>query len=303
MDRTDTRPDLIGLQEVWLRKRFFAGGLEPHDYETLFELVSRMNAQTGARYRIAYASPRFVPQGANSLWAGEAVIYNSDRVRNSTTASLAQTSGPETVAEWDDRSVVGAHVRESHPCTETRPEQAGQCALIDGDGRYVTLAYRTSSGTWRLGATGSSFALKNDPALELLVHNVHVDLTDYEAAFKALRDLLTETNRRWAGREQPYPPILQGDFNVRHEDMQRETASGFLKDFEIAGYAGSDVVGVLVGDQTSYPSRFSPVSEPQVLPEEAPTPEGLCSPGSNLWSDHCAIFVSVHPPIRTSTPS
>jgi hypothetical protein len=303
MADTKTLPDVIGLQEVWLRKRFFAGGLAPHDYETLFELITRIKQRTNASYRIAYASSQYVPQGVNVLWSGKAVLYNGDRLRNTTGASLA-TGTSESVVPWDDQSTIGAHLRQSHPCTETRPEQAALCSLIDGDGRYLTLSYRTASGTWRIGPTTSSFELKNDPALQVLVHNVHVQTDDYDASFKAIRDLVSAANTRWAARPQPYPPILEGDFNVSYPNMQTETGSGgFAEDFFIAGFAASDVVGVLVGDTGSYPSRFTPVWEPQVVPVEAPIEElGLCSPGSSLWSDHCGIFVSLHPPIRTSPP-
>lgn len=107
-----TRLDLIVLEEVWLRFRNFAGGLNPFEYETLFELVNRLNEETGVHYRIAYGASARTSLGLHTLFAGQAVIYNADRLRNETSEVLGAS---ETPIPWSDEAVVGAQMRESYP--------------------------------------------------------------------------------------------------------------------------------------------------------------------------------------------
>src|SRR5512134_2982861 len=63
------RLDLIVLEEVWLRFRNFGGGLNPFEYETLFELVERLNERTGRNYRIGYGGSARTSLGLHTLFA------------------------------------------------------------------------------------------------------------------------------------------------------------------------------------------------------------------------------------------
>jgi hypothetical protein len=286
-----TRLDLIVLEEVWLRFRNFAGGLNPFEYETLFELVNRLNERTGSHYRIAYGSSARTSLGLHTLFAGQAVIYNADRLRNETSQTLGAS---ETLIPWSDEAVVGAHMRESYPCAEPRPEQLALCALIDRDG-YLTSPFTNSSGRWDLVATASAFSLRDDPQSRILVHNVHINYGDFAGSWASLRDLLTASKARSANSQLTYSPLIVGDFNKGLADMQEETSSGArFEDFEIAGYVESEVVGALIGEPASYPPRFSPVISSRALPKEEKT-GGLCAPPDVLWSDHCALHLSILP--------
>jgi hypothetical protein len=291
-DDTGTRLDLIVLEEVWLRLRYFAGGLSPYEYETLFELVTRLNERTGLHYRVAYASSARTSLGLHTLFAGQAVIYNADRLRNTTSQTLGAS---ETLIPWSDEAVVGVHMRESYACAEPRPEQLQLCSLIDPDG-YLTSPFTNSSGRWDLVATASAFSLRDDPQSRIVVHNVHLNFGDFAGSFASLRDLLTESKVRSESRQLTYSPLIVGDFNIGLSDMQNETGpGGRLEDFEIAGYVGSDVIGALIGKPASYSPRFSAVTSSRALPKEEKT-GSLCAPPDVLWSDHCALYLSLLPP-------
>lgn len=291
-------PDLVVLEEVWFHHRDFGGGLNPHDYETLFELVERLNERTGAHYRIAYGSSTLTRLGLDYLFAGQAVLYNADRLRNTTQETLGASEVPVT---WADATEVDVHMRQSHPCAEPVPAQLPLCSLVDGDG-YLTDAFTNSQGRWDLVTTASTFAFRDDPDVELLVQNVHNNFHDFDHSWTSVRDLLTEALSRASGRVLAYPPLLVGDFNIKLAEMQDETGSGArLEDFEIAGYVGSDVIGVLVGKQGTHSSRFTPRASALALPREEKW-DDLCAPVDVLWSDHCGLYVSVRPPVRSNTP-
>ena len=286
-----TRLDLIVLEEVWLRFRNFAGGLNPFEYETLFELVNRLNEETGVHYRIAYGASARTSLGLHTLFAGQAVIYNADRLRNETSEVLGAS---ETPIPWSDEAVVGGQMRESYPCDEPRPEQIALCTLIDPDG-YLTSPFRNSSGRWDFVATASAFSLRDDPRSRILVHNVHINFNDFAGSWASLRDLLTASGARSANSQLTYSPLIIGDFNKGLAEMQDETSVGArFDDFEIAGYVETEVVGALIGKPAVYSPRFRPVIASEALPKEEKT-GGLCAPPDVLWSDHCALHLSILP--------
>lgn len=295
-------PDLIALQEVWFRFRYFAGGVDPADYETMFALINSLNAATGQHYRVAYGSSTFTKQGLHRLFAGRAVLYNSDRVTNVTGAALSQPAAdgtPEPVNGWEDWTPTGAHLRSSHPCTETRDDQRALCSLIDTQ-PYLAYGYRDQHGTWLLGPDTSVYSFKERPNEFLVLHNVHIQFADYDAAFAALRAVISSAQARMGGRTMIFPPIVEGDFNVGKADMETETSpTGRLPDFEIAGYDPAEVVGVLIGRNDRFSAMVDPTMTSVTIPTPAPTPD-LCAPGDRLWSDHCAIFAELVPPIRTT---
>ena len=160
VSNTNARVELIVLEEVWLKMRYFAGGLSPFEYETLFELVTRLNESTGSHYRVAYANSTRTSLGLHQLFAGQAVIYNADRLRNTTSETLGQS---ETLVPWSDEAIVGAHMRQSHECMETRPEQLSLCSLIDPDG-YLTSPFTNASGRWDLVATATRSCFETTPS-------------------------------------------------------------------------------------------------------------------------------------------
>jgi hypothetical protein len=185
-------------------------------------------------------------------------------------------------------------MRESYPCAEPLPEQLELCSRIDGDG-YLVSPFTNAAGRWDYVATASAFALRDDPQSRILVHNVHLNFNDFDGSFASLRDLLTESGSRSGSRRLVYAPLILGDFNIGLTEMEDETSSGGrLEDFQIAGYVGSDVIGAVIGRPESYSSLFDAVLSSQALPREEKT-DGLCAPPDVLWSDHCALYLSVLP--------
>ncbi len=293
MQDTQTTPDVISLQEVWGHNSCPTFGVV-RDYETLFELMSRIQTRTNVSYRIAYLSIRGVPQGLCSLWAGNAVLYNSDRLRNVTGGSSS-----DVVWAHDNTSVVGVHLRRGYPCSDPPERFAEMCSLIDGQGLHWASSYNRSGGGWVFGPSFSRFELVGQPGLRIHVYNVHVDFKDYAGALQAIKDLVDQSEARF-GDSGLYPPILAGDFNIGFADMTTETteAERPLEDFEIVAYAERDVMGILLGDQDAFPSRFTPTRESQVLPTNVATPvedEVYCGPIESLWSDHCGMFTRFLP--------
>jgi hypothetical protein len=293
MQDSQTIPDIISLQEVWGHKSCPTFGVVG-DYEALFELMSRIQARTNVSYRIAYFSIRGVPQGACSLWAGNAVLYNPDRLANI-------TGGAPTDTVWahDNTSQVGVHLRRSFPCSNPPQRFASMCALIDGQGLHWASSYHRSGGVWVFGPSLSRFQLVRQPGLSIHIYNVHVDFNDYAAALQAISTLVNASEQRY-GDTRLYPPIIAGDFNIGLSDMTVETteAERTFENFEIVAYAERDVMGILLGDQDAFPSRFSPTKESQVLPTNVATPveeETYCGPIDRLWSDHCGMFARFFP--------
>ena len=75
-------PDLLALQEVYAFDWGDDAKPDVTDYETLFVLLDRIKARTNAEYRIAYLDTRLT-EGV-TMRAGNAVLYNADRLRNTT---------------------------------------------------------------------------------------------------------------------------------------------------------------------------------------------------------------------------
>ncbi len=104
------------------------------------------------------------------------------------------------------------------------------------------------------------------------------------------------------GKDRLYPPIVLGDFNISHGTMKdKETIEGgVFEDFQIAGYAPrNDVMGVLVGKQSKFPSKQTAYFEPLIAPEdvydERTAGQTYCGHVGELWGDHCAVFVQFSP--------
>jgi hypothetical protein len=289
MSRTGTLPDIIALQEMPVLKRWVTVLPDPFDpdpYEAHALLIGHIKALTGANYRIAYASTDSVAEGLNHLYQGRTLIYNADRLRN-TTATVA-TSPP---VPDSDTSRVGVQTRSSLPCFFS---DRTTCALIDGDGRHWVEAHINSlNGRWTRGPAAATFELKAYPGNHILIINGHQHPQNPQRTEGDPEDapgLRALVNATWAAL-QPYQkliaPIIAADFNGDPE---------LLPDFETANAAGVDFI--LLGKREQYPAALSPVREGEIMPSSSPGPEWPhCGSIGTLLSDHCAVFVQfIHAP-------
>jgi hypothetical protein len=290
MATTQKIPGLIALQQVDGR----SGDVK--DYETLFTLITKIREQTNVSYRIAYLIVRPIPQGLRpTLWQGIALLYNPNRLTNKTLI------GNRIPSNFDDESVLGVHPRKSLPCQSPPDTFTELCGLIDGDGLAWISSYRNNVNRWIWGPAFARFELKSSPGSYIHIYNVHVQWED-RPPFEYLpqvQSLLNEMERIF-GKDRLYPPIVLGDFNIGHDDMKdKETTEGVFKDFEIAGYATRDVMGVLVGEQSAFPSKQTAYFEHLIAPEDVVDPAtrgtSTCGRVGVLWSDHCAVFVQFSP--------
>jgi hypothetical protein len=309
MADSGTLPDLMTLQEVPAAKWwfFFPPHPDPWDYESLFGLIHEIKRQTGAHYRIAYLSPDYTRNGPNSLYQGRALIYNADRLRNTTTL----------VNSWavahDDKTVVGVHMRVSWPCNPPAA-YASSCALIDStsgtdhEGRHWVSSYiDPTTKEWTRGPQAAVFDLVADPGKHIIVANVHAHrcgqeppkskecLASERANMMSIRTLVDTLSSAWRPRTKLIPPIVAGDFNGG-PDMPTSDGSGAyeptLPDFDITAEGGIDFV--LGGKPSAYPSVYAPVTVADTYPK--PTPfttggeRGYCGTFATVLSDHCGIL-------------
>jgi hypothetical protein len=304
MQSSSTVPDILVLQEVWGRKGCSLSPLDPPDYETLFHLMKAIRDRTGVSFRIAHLRVRFVQQGPFcGLLAGNAVLYNPGRLRNTT-----DWSSEDVVWKHDDSRVIGTHLRASLPCLEPSADFAQDCSRIDGRGLTWTYGYHRTGGGSGVGPSFASFTPTRIGSRHIHVYNIHHS-PEADAAWRAIANLARETEARF-GDNRLYPPILAGDFNVDRAGMECETSppggpcTGWFPDFEIAAYATqreaqrSDVMGVLGGEIDDFPARFGLRAERiEVLPvDQDPVPHiSSCGNFEQFWSDHCGLFVAFGP--------
>jgi hypothetical protein len=265
---------------VWAKKQWFLGGSSPADYETLLVLAGQLKARTGASYRIAYLSARYVRNGVNALHAGGALLYNADRLRNTTTLVNAWA------VRHDDRTVTGVHMRASFPCTNPPASHPSGCALLDGDGRHWMSSYlHPGTGEWEFGPQAAAFELVTDPGKHLLVYNVHAHPATDPGSYPSIRALVDATESRWRSRPKLLPPLVVGDFNGEPE----------LTDFDVTARVDPGGVDfVLTGKPGIHSATQSFTTEVEVHPRQLPD-RPHCGTLSTLVSDHCAIFVQYLP--------
>ena len=260
---------------MWAEKSWFPFlNADPQSYETLLVLIDAIKARTGANYRIAYLDARHVPQGVNQLYAGEAVLYNADRLRNTTALVNARA------VTWSDESTTGVHMRISYPCGRT---PAG-CALLDADGRHWMSSYAGTDRSWQPGPQAVVFDLVAEPGRHIIVVNAHYPLRDPgpHPVDTAMRSLIDSVWAAWLPRPKLLPPIVAGDFN----------GDPMLPDFDTA--LTEDVDFVLSGNPASYPADLAPRSVVQAFPSRVPG-RAHCGSEPTLVSDHCALFVQFLP--------
>jgi endonuclease/exonuclease/phosphatase family metal-dependent hydrolase len=280
MKDAQTTPDLILLQEIAARKFFWPAALYPHDYEGLHYLIREANAATGAEYRIAYMATKGTPRGTNYLTSGLALIYNSARLRNITSAAPGQLMPAE-----DTPSVTGFHPRKSWPCKEPHPEFADRCGLLDGEGVFYTSGFTALNGRRNFEAAGAAFVYVADTGARVDVFNVHLHPDpppDHlkSATYSAARELVDQMTGQ-AGKR-ILPAILAGDFNGGTEAFPN---------FQVS--SADDVDAVTTGNQ---PATYRPVVvRSEALPSAPSRPAGWCAPSELIWSDHCAVFVQFEP--------
>jgi hypothetical protein len=310
MANNGTLPDLITLQEVPARKQYWlpVPHHEPPDYESLFVLIDQINRRTGARYRIAYLSADYVHEGWQPLYQGRALIYNADRVHNTTAL----------VNSWavahDDTTVTGVHMRASWPCAAPSAKFASSCSLIDLDGRHWASSYTNpQTRQWVRGPQAAVFELVSDPGKHIIVVNVHAlrcqepsprskeCLAAERTDQLAIRSLVDQVWSAWAPRTKLIPPIVAGDFNGG-VDMPTSGGDGSyeptLPDFETT--ATENVDFVIAGNPSTYPSVYTPSAETELFPSRTPyqgttTERPYCGTVATVLADHCAIFAQYLP--------
>jgi endonuclease/exonuclease/phosphatase family metal-dependent hydrolase len=281
-------PDIIALQDVI---GFHGCPLErvAADNETVLHLLAGLRARRGANYRVANITVRQSPQGLCTLMGGKAIIYNADRLRN-LTHRLARDP-----VQSGNTSEIGFHARQSHPCTNPIAAHRDLCQFIDGP-TFVTAFKRADGSRYELGPTVSIFDLVKQPGPKLHVYNEHLN-SDLPEAFEALKTTIAAGEARFPDNRL-YPPILLGDFNIDIKDMTKEVANpaGIFGPFTMATYLKNDVVGILAGKTTAFPSSQPlKVLETRAMPVEQPSAGGFCSPIAELWSDHCGVFARFAP--------
>jgi hypothetical protein len=302
MQNTNTLPDVLALQEVPASKHHFWGGfLEPRDYETLFLLIERIKARTGADYRIAYLGTDET-EGWNVLSQGKAVLYNAARLRNTTPA------GGDTAVADKAASIDSLHARRSYSCDRPPTGSAAMCSSLDGAGVYWTASYLDEARNWNLGPAFSSFELLADPGSHVSVYNVHApnaveNETPSEPSryYGAVRRFIRDVENHWGSRTRLYPPIVLGDFNTTRNWMEGHTSNEGepFEDFEIAAYSRApegpegDVVGILKGEPRVFAARDPGIGFPQLVPVEGGSP--YCGSIPVLWSDHCGVYTDIVP--------
>jgi hypothetical protein len=281
---TSTRivPDLLVLQEVPGSKCYFAGGCSPRDYEVLFGLIHAVRDGTGVTYRIAHLSTEYIAEGINPLQQGRAVLYNPQRLRNTTLGAW----GP---APFDAPLGEDPQTRHSHPCKSPPPAWSADCGLVDG-GLGVHWAAK--------GISFGRFELHERPGLPIDVYDMHAwNHDDPGISFTTLVQRLMPTVP--AAADRLYPPIVAGDFNAGPSDLRNELApGGKLEPLELAKLVDDpDRMAVVTGERGAYPAvRGIAVSEARVLPDVVPpAPNAPCGPEEPKWSDHCAVFVRLAP--------
>ena len=275
MGQTGTLPDVIALQEVPASKwwMFPLPHLDPAEYESLALLIRRIKEHTGANYRIAYLAAGHVPQGVNALFQGRAMIYNADRVRNTTTLVNA-------FAVAHDSPLQGVQMRRSFPCTSPSGELPETCGLLDGDGRQWTV-----NDAFGLGAQTAIFELIERPGRHVLVHNIHWNRANPDVR-AGLDALINSTWSSWAPRNKLLPPIVAGDFNGDYEIRDRfdESASAYI-DYVVIGKPATWGVPAPHSESEIAPSPMNAYEDPI----------SSCGNPSTLFSDHCGMFVQYFP--------
>lgn len=287
MYATGTLPDFIALQEMpaWKWYKFPGLHYDPWPYESLDVLIQDIKLRMGANYRIAYHSAVKTREGGDwqPLFQGRAMIYNADRVRN-TTAVVA--TGPTVI--WSDTTTTGGHLRYSISCLDMpRP---GMCTLLDGNGQHWVAAHiNTNTGRWEPGAAAAAFEFIAEPGKHIVVHNVHQNFADVPPKpgqdpddAPALRALVDLTWAALLPYPKIWPPIIAGDFNGEPE---------LLPDFDQFGQINLGLIDkVLTGKPEAFPSTHAPMEgEFEVTPPAGPRPEH-CGTIETLLSDHCAVF-------------
>lgn len=286
MADTKNTPDLIALQEVVGQ----SGDAQP--YDTLLVIINQIKVKTNVDYRIAYLSVSPTPQGLRPiLWAGRALLYNPQRMTNTTSPAGLPP------ARFDDESITGIHPRKSLPCPKERPGFKEFCTLLDGEGiSWISSARRPEDNRWVAGPAYARMLLKN--AANVNIYNVHVAYekdtpekspNNYLKQFNALSN---DMESRF-GSNRLYPPVVLGDFNLDHGAVLSH-----FKDYEIAGYARREVMGVLMGTFATFPAKQRGHFKEIVVPVDAQdpaVPEVSCGGVDVLWSDHCGIYVTISP--------
>jgi Endonuclease/Exonuclease/phosphatase family len=288
-------PDIIALQEVHGESNVpFGGHVLP--YEPLFTLLRKLHDQTGIQYRIAYLIVGPTPQGVSTLWAGKALLYNSNRVTKIPLAS-------SVILDAKDQTAVGTHLRRSLRCDQPPTQFADLRPFIDGEGlAWVSSEHRISDGRWIAGPVLARFGRVGSPGIPFNIYNIHAPLATADQEQHRIQvEAFVSGMEAGFGNYRLYPPLVVGDFNRSLRDIPAHYPT-----FEIAGFSNRDVMGVLVGTQTRFPSQQAAYTQSRVVPEdwEYPAFHGstCCGNLATLWSDHCGILTRISPVAEPPIP-
>jgi hypothetical protein len=299
MAQTGNIPDIMVLQEVTALKISVGPPWSPviyeaRPYEALFSLIDRIRTRTRENYRIAFQSanePYFTNDDCDKrshTWysAGQAIIYNADRVRNATDMVHPAGSTPVT-----DAHVSGVHMRNSFPCSDVdvaHNPYVGWCSLLDGRGPHWSVAGVTN-GDWKIGgAQAAVFEPIHSPGQYVVVHDFHGEGAQ---ALSDLRNLVQQAWTSWLPFSKLLPPIVAGDFNGDPDDPARSEEPNFRN------VASEHIDWIQVGRSTHYQSRFAPTVQWSTAPARVPGDHGTLDCGwlDTLWSDHCALYAQFRP--------
>jgi hypothetical protein len=306
MGASRTIPDVLLFQETPASKCYITY-CDPKDYESLFYLMTAIENATGIRYRVALMDTGPSTEGIfYPLFQGQAVLYNPDRLRN-----------PSTLIDHDPYWSGFARTvqpRDSYPCQNPPESWRWRCSLID------QLWYDTPDDvltTWGIhwAVAGAAFirlnlaeAAQDSVTAAVDIWDVHAlfipgtggtpDLQPIGDAVRAIEQQMPSPGTRL------FPPILAGDFNTSEFWMTKHTTEPGqpFEELEIGAYApesgrhpedpdGREVIGILVGEPGSFPSRYAARTVRNVfLPEGGP---GLCGEAAARWSDHCGQYAEI----------
>lgn len=297
-------PDALLLQETPGRKCWYLGGCEPYDYESAFTLMLAIKAATGIDYRVAFISTGDPVEGG-MLYQGRAVLYNPVRLRNITPRQ------PWPPIAWPYRLSNAIVARASLPCARPADGMQSLCALIDTDVRPDRTYWGPHWGMRSAAFGRFALAEHEQHAAQVDLYSVHAQIipgSDWVPDLAPVGDAVD-----WIEQVSPpsgtrlLPPVLSGDFNTTENFMEREVAeTQRLSKLEIAGYApppdtSDEVIGTLVGEPASYPSRFAAKTVvSRFLPEVG---SGLCGAPAKRWSDHCAQYIELTPTTQVPSPT
>lgn len=264
-------------------------------------MIANLRRDFRVEYRVAYMvgvnwfnKDKFgVP---NCYWhSGDAVLYNSARIRNMNPQDLA---GQQPVAH--DAQLEGVQVRRSLPLCNRGTVKEPMEDLIDGPlaaekcqtptptGPARAIVVRAKEGEWRLGASLARLALRRDQGASFDLITVHPGSGDEAAHGPLIDDFVQQaiaTPQRTSGPR--YPTIVLGDLN----GVPADWPTGMFTVWSEGPY---DVMGVrLAQDGVGLAPQYHLYANFMTrLPWATPIGTDRCGNDPDSFSDHCGGLVT-----------